>query len=86
MALIKQIMKNIVTKLKETGKEDRVAGFKEGATEMVKFIMGKFDEMQIFAGESMDTDNGAICFAYNKDGEADPTFLFFNDYYKEEKY
>ena len=86
MALIKGIMKNCVTRLKENGKEDRVAGFKAGATEMVKFIIGKFDEMQIYIGESIDTENGAICFSYNKDGETDPTFLFFNDCYKEEKY
>ena len=86
MALMKGIMKNTLAKLKENGKEDRIDGFKVGATEMVKFIINKFDEMQIYTGESMDTENGAICFAYNKDGETDPTFLFFNDYYKEEKY
>jgi len=30
--------------------------------------MGKFDEMQIFVGESGDVENGGLCFAYTKDG------------------
>ena len=52
---------------------------------MVKFIMGKFDEMQIFAGQSMETD-ASLAFAYTADGEEDPTFLFFNDALKQEKF
>ena len=78
MGLIKALMKRTVEKLKETGKEDRVDGFKKGATDMVKFIMGKFDEMQIFMGQSSDSE-ASIAFAYTVEGETDPTFLFFND-------
>ena len=85
MGLIKALMKRTVEKLNEVGKEDRVAGFKKGATDMVKFVVGKFDEMQIFMGESSDSE-ASICFAYNKDGEIDPTFLFFADCMKEEKF
>ena len=36
MALIKGLLKKIEAKLKENGKEDRVADFKKGATNMVK--------------------------------------------------
>merc|ERR1712083_1037374 len=45
MAIIKPYLKRVSTYLAENGKEERVAGFKAGATEMVKFIVGKFDEM-----------------------------------------
>ena len=85
MAMLKGLMKKTVTYLTENGKEDRVAGFKKGATEMVKFIMGKFDEMQVFTGSSMDVE-ATLCFAYTMDGETDPTFLFFNDAYIQEKF
>lgn len=85
MAVIKAYLKKIVEKLKESGKEDRVKGFQQGATEMIKFIVSKFDEMQIFMGESCDPEAG-LCFAYNKDGEMDPTFLYFLDGMREEKY
>ena len=44
MAMIKPYLKRVSAHLSENGKEDRVAGFKAGATEMVKFIVGKFDE------------------------------------------
>mmetsp|Transcript_17502 Transcript_17502/g.29477 ORF Transcript_17502/g.29477 Transcript_17502/m.29477 type:complete len:94 (+) Transcript_17502:259-540(+) len=85
MAMIKAYLKRTVAHLKENGKEDRVAGFQSGATEMVKFVMGKFDEMQIFTGESMDMEAG-LAFAYTMDGEMDPTFLFFNDGLKGQKF
>ena len=68
MAMLKGFLKRMVEKLTADGKEDRVGDFKKGATEMIKFIMGKFDEMQIFCGESNDTE-ASLCFSYTKDGE-----------------
>ena len=85
MGMIKAYLKRVAGHLKEQGNEDRVAGFKAGATEMVKFVVGKFDEMQVFSGKSMDTEAG-LCFAYTKDEETDPTFLFFLDGLKETKF
>jgi len=85
MAMLKGYLKKVVGYLKENGKEDRVAGFKQGATEMIKFVMEKFDEMQIFVGESMDTE-ASLAFSYTKDGESEPTFLFLVDGCKEEKF
>jgi hypothetical protein len=85
MTMLKAYLKKVVGYLKENGKEDRVAGFKGGATEMIKFIMEKFDEMQIFVGESMDTEAG-MAFSYTKDGETDPVFLYMVDGCKEEKF
>ena len=52
---------------------------------MIKFIVGKFDEMQIFTGDSYDTEAG-LAFSYTKVGETEPVFLYFNDGCKEEKY
>ena len=85
MALVKPYLKRVSTWLTEHGKEDRVAGFKQGATEMIKFIVGKFDEMQIFTGSNYDTEAG-LAFSYTKDGEENPVFLFFNDGLRGEKY
>ena len=85
MSLVKPYLKKVVEKLKENGKEDRVKGFQQGATEMIKFLVSRFDEMQIFMGQSMEAEAG-LCFAYNKDDEIDPTFLFFADGMKEEKF
>ena len=47
--------------------------------------MGKFDEMQIFAGENMDTEAGLV-FIYTKDGEENPTAMLFHDGLKGEKF
>ena len=85
MALVKPYLKRVVEKLKEQGKEDRVKTFQAGATEMIKFIISKFDEMQFFTGASYDTEAG-LAFAYTMDGEIDPTFMFFNDGMKGQKF
>ena len=85
MATIKVYLKRVVAFLKENGKEDRVKDFQKGATEMIKFIVGKFDEMQIFTGANFDTEAG-MAFSYTKDGETEPVFLFFQDGCKVEKY
>ena len=85
MNMVKALMKRTVTYLTEKN-PDRVDGFKKGATEMVKFIMGKFDEMQVFIGESEEAADASVAFSYTKDGETDPVFLFFLDCMKEEKF
>ena len=79
-------MQKTVKYLKDNGKEDRVKPFQKGATDMVKFVIGKFDEMQIFIGANEEAAEASIAFAYTKDGETDPTFLFFLDSMKEEKF
>lgn len=85
MTMVKAYLKRVVAHLKEKGKDDRVAEFQKGATEMIKFIVGKFDEMQIFTGQSYDTEAG-LAFSYTKDGETEPVFLFFADGMREEKF
>lgn len=85
MAVVKAYLKRVVAYLKEKGKEDRVPEFQKGATEMIKFIVSKYDEMMIFTGESYDAEAG-LAFSYTKDGETEPTFLFFLDGTKEQKF
>ena len=85
MSLLKAYLKKVVGYLNENGKEARVPEFKKGATEMIKFIMEKFDEMQIFSGENFDTEAG-LGFSYTKDGEENPVIMFFNDGMVEEKF
>ena len=85
MAMVKAYLKRVVAMLKENGKEDRVKGFQTGATEYIKFLIGKWDEMQVWTGSSSDFEAG-LAFCYNKDGDVDPTFMFFADGMKEEKF
>ena len=56
MSYVKGFFKSVVTKLKEEGKEDRVKGFQQGATEAVKYIVSNFDEFQFYAGANYNVD------------------------------
>jgi hypothetical protein len=86
MLWCKGYLAKVTAKLTEIGKADRVDGFKKGATEMVKFIVSRYDEMQVFAGKKYEMEAG-LCVAYQKNQEdAGPTFLFFLDGMKEEKF
>ena len=85
MGIIKLYLKRVETYLKENGKEDRVAPFKKGATILVKEVVSKFDEVQIYAGKEFDTEAG-LMFSYTYEGEENPTFLMLVDGMKEEKF
>ena len=84
--MIKALMKKTCGYLKDNDKADRIKPFQKGATEAVKFIMGKFDEMQVFIGAGEEAADHSLVFSYTKDGETDPVFLFFLDGMKEEKF
>jgi hypothetical protein len=86
MGWAKPYLAKVTEKLIAAGKADRVPIFKKQATELLKFIFSRLDEMQCFYGHKYDTD-GALCFCYTADSEdAGPTFLFFNDGLKVEKF
>jgi hypothetical protein len=86
MAWVKGYLAKVTDKLKASGKEARVDGFKKGATELVKFVISKWDEMQVFAGPKYDMDAG-LCFAWQKEqSDEGPTFLYFLDGMREEKF
>ena len=84
-AWAKGYLPKVVAHLEKIGKPERAPEFKKGATEGVKFIMSKIDEMQFFCGQSYDME-GNVCVCYNKEDEADPTFIFFIDGMKAEKF
>ena len=85
-AYIKGYMKSVKEKV-AVSNPDRVGAFQKSATEMVKFILGKFDEFQIFrASDDLDME-GAFAYAFQKNQEDEgPTFMFFLDGLKEEKF
>ena len=88
MTWAKAYLKAVEEKLKDQNNSDRIPEFKKGATALFKFIIGKFDEMQIFTGRngfSIDPP-AALCFAYQENQEDEgPTFLFFADGLEEQR-
>ena len=89
MAYIKDYFKKIITYLEENGKSDRVDSFKKGAQAFVKFIVPKFDEIELYTGANGENDDGeivgGICISYWEDETAKgPMFYFFKDGLKEE--
>lgn len=90
MAWAKPFMKKTLEKLKEDGKDDRIDGFKKGATELVKAIAGEWDEYQVFTGKAYDME-GSIAFCKSVEhpegsGDYVPMFFMFADALKEEKF
>lgn len=86
MAYIKGYLKSIKEKLEGAGKADRVGPFQKGATDLVKQLVSKWDEVQVFTGESGDWE-GALAYSYMKEQTDDgPTFFFFLDGLRQEKY
>lgn len=85
MIWAKGYLTSITKKLQESN-PDRVPGFKKGSTQTLKMILSKHDEFQIFTGKNINMD-GALAFAYQKEQDDDgPTFLFFIDGMKGEKF
>lgn len=86
MIYVKGFLAAVTAKLEAKGKTDRVPEFKKGATEAVKLIVAKYDEFQIYAGKDYNMEAG-FAFSYQKEQEdAGPTFLFFADCLKQEKF
>jgi hypothetical protein len=86
MAYIKGYLKTIKEKLEESGKGARIEGFQKGATALVKELVSKWDEVQVFTGESENWDGG-LAYCYMKDqADEGPTFYFFNDGLKQERF
>ena len=52
----------------------------------MKHIVEKFDEVQIFSGESYNMDAGLAYCYYKEQTDEGPTFFFFADGMREEKF
>jgi hypothetical protein len=77
-------IKNYIQKVTPTLPEERKEQFKTDVQAAVKFLLSKLSDLQFFLGESMNLE-GAIVYAYYKEGASDPTFLYFKDGLKEVK-
>jgi hypothetical protein len=89
MAYIKDYFKKIIAYLEEHDQKDRVEGFKKGAQAFIKFIVPKFDEVELYTGANGENDDGEIvggvCISYWEDDSAPgPIFYFFKDGLKAE--
>ncbi|KAI5658726.1 hypothetical protein M9H77_27519 [Catharanthus roseus] len=80
VAYMKKYIKNLTPKL-EAEKQEEFKKNIEGAT---KFLLSKLKDLQFFVGESMH-DDGALVFAYYREGATDPTFLYLAHGLKEVK-
>lgn len=90
-AYIKRYLKKVVDYLENSGKKDRVEGFKKGSTDFAKFVMKNFDEMEFYFPKGADDlDSDEIDWAcgiqyWEDESAAGPVFYFFKDGLKEEK-
>ena len=89
MAYIKDYFKKVIAYLEENGKKDRVEGFKKGAQAFIKFIVPKYDDIELYTGVNGENEDGdivgGICISYWEDDSAPgPMFYFFKDGLKEE--
>lgn len=91
MAFLKSYFGKIVKYLTDNGKADRVDTFKKGATEFTKYIVPKFDEIEIYTGKSHSTEDddeikGSLAISFWEDESAKgPVFYFFMDGLREVK-
>lgn len=91
MSYIKRYFAKVVEYLNKNGKSDRVDVFKKGATEFTKFIIKKFDDIEIYVPSSKsdadvdEMDFGVAISYWEDDSAAGPVFCFFKDGLIEEK-
>ena len=84
---IKKYMAKIIAHLTENA-PDRVDGFKKNATLVVKMLLGSFDDCEFYMGDKDPSSDGHIGIGFWKNPETDtaPTFIYFKDGLKGEKY
>ena len=86
MAIIKALLKRTVGLMKENGADaDKVKAFQQKATGLIKLIVSKYSEFQIFCGENYDTE-AALTFSYTPDGYENPVFFYMRPQFKETKF
>jgi len=82
---LKEYMKKLVEKLTQSA-PDQVPVFKENMNKVMKEILGRFNDLQFFTGESMDVEGMVALMEYRDiDGESVPVMLFFKHGLLEEK-
>ena len=87
MAYIKTYMQKLKAHLTEHN-PDRVAGFEKAAKEVIGMMVKRFDDCEFYLGGEDSGMEGHVGLGFWVDPEADsgPTFFWFKDGLKEEKY
>lgn len=82
---IKAYMQKLKKHLMENNPE-RVEGFMKGATDFVKYVMGRFDEFKFYSGASYDTEAMYVLSCYKQDTDPAPVFYYFVDGLRAQEY
>ena len=81
MALMKIISKNCYL-FKRKWKKDRVDGFKKGDQAFIKYIIPKYDEIELYTDANRENDDGeivgGICISYWEDEEVDNIRIYIH--------
>merc|ERR1712059_195125 len=79
-------MKKVVKYLEDNGKADQVDSFKTNISKVMKELLGKFNDLQFYTGESMDPDAMIMVIDYREyKGEERPILIAFKHGLEEEK-
>merc|ERR1711944_134529 len=83
---LKDYMKKVVKYLEENKRDGEVEDFKKNISAVMKDLLGSFEDLQFFTGESMDPD-AMICMCLYKEvnGSERPVLMFFKHGLEEEK-
>ncbi|CAI5476643.1 unnamed protein product [Closterium sp. Yama58-4] len=81
-------LKTYTRKLAELIPHERQREFRAGSSGAAQWLISKIDDLNFFAGESMNVDDldGSVVYAYHKDGAANLTFIYFKDGLKKDDY
>merc|ERR1712073_124352 len=86
MVYLKDYMKKVVKYLEENDRASEVDVFKKNINNVMKELLGKFKDLQFFAGESMDADAMILIMDYKDyQGEERPVLMAFKHGLTEEK-
>jgi len=82
---LKDYMKKVVEKLQESA-PDQVDVFKTNISKVMKDLLGRFNDLQFFTGESMDCEGMVALMEYREiDGKSVPILMAFKHGLEEEK-
>jgi len=85
LVYLKDYMKKITDKLQES-KPDQVDLFKTNINKVMKDVLGRFNDLQFFTGESMDCDGMVALMEYREiEGQSVPVLMAFKHGLEEEK-
>ena len=83
---LKDYMKRLIKYLEDNNRGGEVEQFKTNITQVLKNLLGKFEDLQFFTGESIHADGMIMILHYKEvDGEETPCLISFKHGLLEEK-